>query len=341
MSTQKTNRNIYLDYIRGIACILIVLYHYTQRYNELFQNSGEWKFRVSWGYMAVSTFFVLSGYLAIAKDDSNLGLWTYIKKRAVRLFPAYWVSIPLTFVTTHFLLSSRSVSIKDALINLTMLESFVGVPLVDGVYWTLANELVFYAFVAIVVVVLKKRNILPLFGFTWIVALLIFRFVENDSLICAAIGKLIAKQYGHMFVVGASLVYLFHGIGNKFSKFLSVLSILIALVYQFLIFGFNYSIYFVLSLIVVILCVVFDIRRYIINERFLKILRPLELTAAISYPLYLIHQNIGYAIMETFRPIITKTEWIIIFPMVIVFATSYVIHRFVEIPISNLSRNKS
>ena len=49
IKTMKTGRNLFIDYIRGIACKLIVLYHYTQRYNELFHNSENWKFRMSWG----------------------------------------------------------------------------------------------------------------------------------------------------------------------------------------------------------------------------------------------------------------------------------------------------
>lgn len=45
----KNNRNIFLDWLRVISCVLVVLYHYTTRYNELFHvHSGV---SVSFGYM--------------------------------------------------------------------------------------------------------------------------------------------------------------------------------------------------------------------------------------------------------------------------------------------------
>ena len=340
MSAARTGRNIFLDYVRGIACILIVLYHYTQRYNELFQNSGDWKFRVPWGYMAISTFFMLSGYLAIINDDSKTGLWTYIKKRAIRLFPAYWVAIPITFITTHFLLTSRRVSLIVALFNFTMLESFVGIPLVDGAYWTLANELVFYFFVAIVVVLLKKRNTLPIFGLGWILLLFIYHFVKSDSLFCAAIGKLIAKQYGHMFVAGTSLVFFLKETRNKWITIVSAICILLAVVYQYLTFGLDYTMFFLISLLVIVVCIIVDKRGLVPNDIFRKLLKPLEITATISYPFYLLHQNIGYAIMENLRPIITEKEWIIIIPILTVFALAYLVHKFIEIPIADFLRKK-
>lgn len=82
-------RNVLLDYVRAIACILVVLYHYTWRITELFGYGQTWGVRVSWGYMAVAAFFMLSGYLTVVKDDGKLSLRLYIKKKILRLFPAY------------------------------------------------------------------------------------------------------------------------------------------------------------------------------------------------------------------------------------------------------------
>lgn len=338
MRIKDAERNVLLDYVRGIACILIVLYHYTQRYNELFHNSDGWCFRVPWGYMAVATFFVLSGYLAILKDESSTGLKTYIVKKVIRLFPAYWVAIPITFAVTFFYLPSRSVSIKAALFNLTMLESFVGVDLVDGAYWTLANELVFIAFVALVVVVLNKRERIPYFGLAWIAALIVFHFIDRKSLLFAAVGKLIAKQYGHMFVVGADLVFLLHDTGTTKNRIVTGASLLLAVVYQFLTFGWGYTTYFLVSTLIIAICIMVHNRGIVLSDRVRTCLWPLEFLAAISYPLYLLHQNIGYAIMERLRPIITEAEWIIVIPILVVVSVACLIHYCVEKPIAKKLR---
>lgn len=332
MIMKKTKRNILLDYVRGLACIFVILYHYTHRYVELYCDADNWIFKVPWGYMAVSTFFMLSGYLAIEKDESSTGLWAYIKKKAVRLYPVYWVAILITFVVTFFWLPDRKVSIRTALFNFTMLESFVGVRLVDGAYWTLANELVFYAFVALVVIVLKMREKLPWFCLGWVVILFIFHYIKNDTLISVAMGKLIAKQYGHMFVVGTSLVFVLHDSCDVKIKCISCISIVVAIVYQYLTFDLWYTLYFLISLCVIGACILANNRGLSIKSKTKKIFLPLKFIASISYPLYLLHQNIGYAVMERLRPIITESEWIIVIAFLIVVFLAYFVHVFVERP---------
>lgn len=333
MIIKNTKHNIYLDYVRGIACILIILYHYTQRYNELFQNSESWSFRVSWGYMAVSIFFILSGYLAVVKDDSYTSLSMYAKKKIIRLYPTYWIAVSITFFVTYFMLPSRSVSIKAAIINLTMLESFFGVSLVDGVYWTLANELIFYTFIAIVIVLLKKRQFLPFLGLVWVIILLVYQLVKQDSLLFLIIGKLIVKQYGHMFVTGFSLFFLFHKNGTLRGKIISVCAILISLFYHYIVFGWGYTFFFSLSIVIISFLIVINAKGVTLNRTLYYILLPLEFVASISYPLYLLHQNIGYALLENIRPFIKDTEWVIVIPCVLIGAIAFVIHKFIELPL--------
>ena len=203
-----SKRNVLLDYIRATSCLLIILYHYTSRYGELFHNSTLWRFSLPWGWMAVSVFFMLSGYLAIASEKQYSSLLGYIQDKVIRLYPAYWVSMTLTFIITSLFLPSKAVSVWEYIVNLTMLESFVGVSLVDGAYWTLANELVFYAFFAFVIVLLRKRDKYQWFILAWLLLLIAYRYIERDGLIYAAIGKLLARPYGHMFIAGSSLHYI-------------------------------------------------------------------------------------------------------------------------------------
>ena len=53
----------------------------------------------------------------------------------------------------------------------------------------------------------------------------------------------------------------------------------------------------------------------------------------LSYPIYLIHQNVGYIILKALINRNITTEWIIIIPTVIVILYSLMIYRFIEIPI--------
>lgn len=60
-------RIISFDIIRGLAAISIMLYHYTCRYNEIYvlkEAPTDFGFTISWGFAAVSIFFILSGYFS-------------------------------------------------------------------------------------------------------------------------------------------------------------------------------------------------------------------------------------------------------------------------------------
>ena len=62
--------------------------------------------------------------------------------------------------------------------------------------------------------------------------------------------------------------------------------------------------------------------------------------AGISYPLYLIHQNIGYAIIRGFVSIGWTNEIIVLVPIAVSILLAWLIHQFIEIPIAKLQRKK-
>lgn len=55
-----------LDWLRAVSMILVVLYHYTTRYQESIGHVDVWPVAVPWGCYAVNTFFILTGYLTFA-----------------------------------------------------------------------------------------------------------------------------------------------------------------------------------------------------------------------------------------------------------------------------------
>ena len=72
----------------------------------------------------------------------------------MRLYPAFWACCTLTFVIVVLIGGDRfSASIGQYLVNMTMLSGFVGVPSIDGVYWSLFIELQFYGMVAVLLIV--------------------------------------------------------------------------------------------------------------------------------------------------------------------------------------------
>lgn len=144
--SSSTNRLSQLDALRGIAAMLVVLFHFTTRYDELYQHTGPTLFSLPWGHLGVNLFFMISGFVIFMTLERTARPMDFVVSRASRLYPAYWVAIALTFGITHWLgLPGKEVDAASALMNLTMVHSFAGVPNVDGVYWTLEVELLFYA----------------------------------------------------------------------------------------------------------------------------------------------------------------------------------------------------
>ncbi len=74
-----------LDSLRGIAAIIIVIYHLFESYYSLGISHP-----INHGYLAVDFFFVLSGFvISYSYDDrwEEMSLWNFIKRRFIRLHP--------------------------------------------------------------------------------------------------------------------------------------------------------------------------------------------------------------------------------------------------------------
>lgn len=82
-----------LDFFRAIAAVLVLLYHYTTRYNISFGHiKTPYYLDVSFGCMGVSIFFILCGFLSIMKINSQKSAKKFLVRRLIRLYPAYLIN---------------------------------------------------------------------------------------------------------------------------------------------------------------------------------------------------------------------------------------------------------
>ena len=141
----NTDRLQELDALRGIAATAVMLFHYTIQYHELFdQPHSTWSF--SPGRYGVQLFFVISGFVIFLSLSRGTSLWDFAANRIIRIYPAYWVCLSITFAAmVANPLPEMNVSLMDAALNASMLNYWLLVPYVDGAYWTLTVELTFYA----------------------------------------------------------------------------------------------------------------------------------------------------------------------------------------------------
>ncbi len=99
-------RLFYLDWIRAIAAILIVVTHFNNPYLEPTRFFVNRPFGIYIGGLGVSLFLIISGAALMYNygDRESLDLRTFYTKRAKTLYPMFWVA----FVVANILLFIRN-----------------------------------------------------------------------------------------------------------------------------------------------------------------------------------------------------------------------------------------
>jgi peptidoglycan/LPS O-acetylase OafA/YrhL len=151
MSRQTMSRFAALDALRGIAAILVVLQHSSEYIvkNPVVASHGSalYEFIKPFdpGRVGVICFFLISGFIIPSSFGKGGGqpLSEFAAKRIFRLFPAYWLSMIMAIITDAWLLGKQHDVIQVAA-NATMIQNILGQEHIQGLYWTLQVELLFY-----------------------------------------------------------------------------------------------------------------------------------------------------------------------------------------------------
>lgn len=106
LARAKKPRLFYLDWIRAIAAILIVVTHFNNPYLESTRFFVNRPFGIYIGGLGVSLFLIISGAALMYNyvDRESLDLRTFYTKRAKTLYPMFWVA----FVVANILLFIRN-----------------------------------------------------------------------------------------------------------------------------------------------------------------------------------------------------------------------------------------
>lgn len=136
----------------------------------------------------------------------------------VRLYPAFWACCTLTAVVTAALGGARfHVAPGQYLVNLTMFSEFAGVPSVDGSYWSLFVELRFYALVALVLLAGAIDRALPLMA-GWLAAAIALIIFPSYT-----VGYLLVADYAAYFIAGATCFLIWsHGVSHAKAALLAL-----------------------------------------------------------------------------------------------------------------------
>jgi peptidoglycan/LPS O-acetylase OafA/YrhL len=142
-----------LDGLRFLAAMMVVAYHFTAM-NHVWDRRAEDVFAhrpAAYGWLGVYLFFLISGFV-ICMSSWGRGVEAFLVSRAVRLYPAYWLSVvAAAAVLAIWPYVAKPVGWRNTLVNFTMFHEPFGVPSVAEVYWTLWAELRFYLLFTLVV----------------------------------------------------------------------------------------------------------------------------------------------------------------------------------------------
>ena len=294
--TVSGERVLELDALRGVAAIGVLLFHYTARYHTLFGHATAFRFSLPFGFLGVSLFFMISGFVILLTLDRCETVVDFAVARFARLYPVYWAATAATFVTlTVFGLPGWNVGFGSALVNLTMVHGFFGVPDVDGAYWSLGVELCFYTLMAILVAVGMRSRLVPILA-----SLVLLDLIATMAGAASRIpgwwrvdGYLLG--YLHLFLIGVVCYEMRAGFRRRQVLLLGlcVLDAWAHSVSQRAVYLSHANHLFGTPVIGVAFVLATQCRIRVLRHPVLVFL------GTISYPLYLIHENIGYVVIRS------------------------------------------
>jgi exopolysaccharide production protein ExoZ len=138
---------------RGVAALLVVLYHAALHVEGDVPGSTVLWGLPHFGHAGVDFFFVLSGFIISFVHRTDLGrpdrLGHYLERRFTRVFPFYWLVLGFLLLDAWLLHRAQFPGVREVLSNLLLLPQTKD-QIVGGA-WTLVYELMFYLVFAIAI----------------------------------------------------------------------------------------------------------------------------------------------------------------------------------------------
>lgn len=324
-----------LDLLRLMAALAVVGFHYFYRGAAgepvLSQYYPEVAPVAIYGYLGVNLFFLISGFV-IAWSAEGRDWASFAVARFARLYPGFLACMTITFLFMTWAASSHfPVSAAQYGANLLMFAPALGQDFMDGAYWSIVLEVVFYGWVALAVAcgVFDRIRIEIVAG--WLVICALNEFVFHNG----GLRLLFLTEFGPLFAAGVLVQHMFaHGRSS---------AALLALLAAFLLSSANMTVaqawmqaHYGQSIpLANLVAANVVIHALLVGAVVLRgMLQPTGLVLAlggVTYPLYLLHQHIGYVAIEALVPFLGR--WIAaIVVAAAIGGLSYSVWRYLERP---------
>ncbi|MGS2724282.1 acyltransferase family protein [Porticoccus sp. GXU_MW_L64] len=335
--------------MRGLAAISVVIFHLSGNIQPQFQGHFfDFALKIfSYGYLGVPIFFVISGFVisySTASAQVNFRYFgNFVLRRSIRLDITYWASIMLALVLlaikNKFLDQSEVFpSVGTILLNMFYLQELMEAdPVISVVYWTLCLEVQFYLFYILSIWGAQKISIFHSYGVNVISCcslgfysiLLDLGFCENN------INGLFVSNW-HYFLMGVLACNVVRGLPFSHHVFISwlVIEVLFQGFFKFK----EYAVAGVLCSVLIFLMWKYELMDKLFNGRKLMYL------GTVSYPLYLVHPDIGWKVISFAKYLMNDSvsSWqagiILIIGVYISIIVAHIFHLLFEVPTQRIAK---
>ncbi|WP_371154026.1 acyltransferase family protein [Jannaschia sp. 2305UL9-9] len=296
-----------VDGLRMVAILWVAIYHYAVFWTPAgkgdnlipYGDALAWIPLAAVGGLGVSLFFIISGFVITLSLDRCENLRSFAALRVLRLWPTLFVCATLTFVVTSlFGPAELSRDWVEYLISLTFVPPLHAGKIIglsdlqwlDGAYWSLWVEVRFYAIAAVLHFGLRRHFLVGWACFAGATAMLhLFLLPEGHAVL-----RLLFSQYQPFFTMGIALAAVRANGAGPLPVALFAAGFLQAFAYA----APSADVLVGLSLVCLGAPLV------ILSRRRIPVLSatPVARAGRASYAYYLLHQNIGLALLFVLAP---------------------------------------
>lgn len=333
-------RIAHLDGMRGIAIIWVILFHGYSRWPEYlnFVSVTQDIAVFEYGYLGVQLFFMISGFVIFMTLDKSKNYFDFIKKRWLRLFPAMLIATIIIYSTASFF-SERPGGIPNIIntipgltfISPELIRFFSGTYIggLEGAFWSLYVEFIFYILIGLVYFLIGRKYCIPVLFIVFLMHFLSFALSKIGLHWPHELTGALGFTHYAWFIVGCVMYELLNKRGNILIYSIAIISVLLTLARTM----FNSGTDFTLIIFYAGVLTVFIYSFY--NEKIQRILsnRILLTIGFVSYPLYLIHENMLVATLVKLEKLSIPTNIMVFMPFfisVLLVAIAYIIAKYLE-----------
>lgn len=295
-----------LDLLRIVAVAAVAWFHFGFRMEVTGEAgdalTGDPGGLARYGYLGVSVFFAISGYVITISTEGRDPV-SFAIARFARLWPTYVLCMSATALVTLLVPGLVfPVGIAQYLANLTMLSPFLGQPFMDGAYWSIVAEIVFYGWVGLLMATGLWRRHQVVIALVWVTIAALDQGLVGSGLL----RRVFLTEFAGFFAFGMMLRARERGEAGATIVLIAALVQALASGIAFArglepIYGEAFSGPLAGAIIAASLAVMAGLTRSADTRLPAAVV---ALLGRATYPFYLLHQHIGYAGFLLLAPLI-------------------------------------